>query len=164
MGVLAVSTSWLLQIMVLRTSVYRFLCGRVFIFLECVPWSGIAGSFMVAPHLSLLSAELPDCLPESQFSVLGNGAVSWGSAVFQYRGIRLHLETQKQSDDFHHCNGLPWWLIGKEPACHAGDPDLIPESEGSPGEGYGNPLQYSCVENSMDESGGLQSGGLQSRT
>ena len=53
MGVLAVSTSWLLQIMVLRTYVYRFLCGHVFIFLECVPWSGIAGLFVVAPHLSL---------------------------------------------------------------------------------------------------------------
>ena len=32
----------------------------------------------------------------------------------------------------------------------AGDPGLIPGSERSPGEGNGNSLQYSCLENSMD--------------
>ena len=31
-----------------------------------------------------------------------------------------------------------------------GDLGLIPESGRSPGEGNGNPLQYSCLENSMD--------------
>ena len=40
---------------------------------------------------------------------------------------------------------------GKESACNAGDLGLIPESGRSPGEGNGNPLQYSCLENSMDE-------------
>ena len=34
--------------------------------------------------------------------------------------------------------------------CNAGDLDSIPESERLPGEGNGNPLQYSCLENSMD--------------
>ena len=38
----------------------------------------------------------------------------------------------------------------KESACNAGDPGSIPESEKSPGEGNGNPLQHSCLENSMD--------------
>ena len=32
----------------------------------------------------------------------------------------------------------------------AGDPGLIPGSGRSPGEGNGNPLQYSCLENPMD--------------
>ena len=44
-------------------------------------------------------------------------------------------------------------LTGKEPACNAGDIGdlgLIPGSERSPGEGNGNPLQYSCLENPMD--------------
>ena len=46
----------------------------------------------------------------------------------------------------------------KESACNAGDLGLIPGSEKSPGEGNGNPLQYSCLENSMDkEPGVLQS-------
>ena len=40
--------------------------------------------------------------------------------------------------------------MGKETSCNAGDPDSIPGLERSPGEGNGNPLQYSCLENSMD--------------
>ena len=39
---------------------------------------------------------------------------------------------------------------GKESACNAGDLNLIPESGRSPGEGNGNPFQYSCLENSVD--------------
>ena len=38
----------------------------------------------------------------------------------------------------------------KVSACSAGDPGLIPGPGRSPGEGNGNPLQYSCLENSMD--------------
>ena len=37
-----------------------------------------------------------------------------------------------------------------ESACNAGDPGLIPGSGRSPGEGIGNPLQYSGLENPMD--------------
>ena len=39
---------------------------------------------------------------------------------------------------------------GKESACNAGDPGLIPELGRSPGEGNGYLLQYSCLENFMD--------------
>jgi len=38
----------------------------------------------------------------------------------------------------------------KESACSAGDPASIPGLGRSPGEGNGNPLQYSCLENPMD--------------
>ena len=38
----------------------------------------------------------------------------------------------------------------KDPACSAEDPSLIPALGRSPGEGNGNPLQYSCLGNSMD--------------
>ena len=41
-------------------------------------------------------------------------------------------------------------LVGKESACNAGDPGLIPGLGRSTGEGSGNPLQYSCLENPMD--------------
>ena len=37
-----------------------------------------------------------------------------------------------------------------ESACNAGDPGSIPGSGGFPGEENGNPLQYSCLGNSMD--------------
>ena len=47
-------------------------------------------------------------------------------------------------------------------ACNAGDPGSIPGSRRSLGEGNGNPLQYSCLENPMDEEPGvLQSTGSQ---
>ena len=46
--------------------------------------------------------------------------------------------------------GFPGSSDGKESACNAGDPGLNPGSGRSPGEGNGNPLQYSCLENSMN--------------
>ena len=46
--------------------------------------------------------------------------------------------------------GFPDSSVGKESACNAGDPSLIPGSGRSSGEGNGYPLQYSCLENSMD--------------
>ena len=39
---------------------------------------------------------------------------------------------------------------GKESACNGGDLGPIPGSRRSPGEGNGYPLQYHCLENSMD--------------
>jgi len=45
---------------------------------------------------------------------------------------------------------LPSGSDGEESACHVGDQSLISGSERSPGEGNGYPLQYSCLENSMD--------------
>ena len=49
---------------------------------------------------------------------------------------------------------IPLLLIsssdGKEPACNAGDGGLIPGLRRSPVVGNGNPLQYSCLEDSMD--------------
>ena len=45
---------------------------------------------------------------------------------------------------------LPGSSDGKESTCNAGDPDSIPGSGRSLGEGNGYPLQYSCLENSTD--------------
>ena len=39
----------------------------------------------------------------------------------------------------------------KVSACNAGDPGSIPELRRSPGEGNGNPLQYFCLEKSVDK-------------
>ena len=46
--------------------------------------------------------------------------------------------------------GFPGGSHSKESACHVGDPGSIPGWGRSPEEGNGNPLQYSCLENSMD--------------
>ena len=56
---------------------------------------------------------------------------------------------RKESDTTEWLN----WTGGsniKESACNAGDLGSIPESGRSPGEGNGNPLQYSSMENYMD--------------
>ena len=47
-------------------------------------------------------------------------------------------------------SGSPPSLVGKEPACNAGDLGSLPGTGRSPGEGNSNPLQYSCLENPMD--------------
>ena len=46
--------------------------------------------------------------------------------------------------------GFPSDSDGRESACNAGDPGLIPRSGRYPGEGNGYPHQYSCLGNSMD--------------
>ena len=46
--------------------------------------------------------------------------------------------------------GFPNGSDGKVSACNAGDLGSIPGLGRSPGEGNGNPLQYSCLENPMD--------------
>ena len=66
----------------------------------------------------------------------------------------LHLDRPKFNSRLYHlaqlCPGLPGSSDGKESACNAGDLGFIPGSGRSPGEGDGNPFQYSCLENSMD--------------
>ena len=46
--------------------------------------------------------------------------------------------------------GFPGGLEVKASAWNVGDPRSIPELGRSPGEGNGNPIQYSCLENPMD--------------
>ena len=46
--------------------------------------------------------------------------------------------------------GWPSGAFGKESACNTGDLGSIPGLGRSPGEGNGNPLQYSCLERPMD--------------
>ena len=57
-----------------------------------------------------------------------------------------HNLTLVEADD----RGFPCGSLGEESACNSGDPDLIPGLGRFPGEGNGNPLQYSCLENAMD--------------
>ena len=45
---------------------------------------------------------------------------------------------------------LPGGSVVKNPPAKAGDVDSVPGLGRSPGEGNGNPLQYSCLENPLD--------------
>ena len=60
------------------------------------------------------------------------------------RGPWSHVELSGATE------GFPGGSDGKESVCNAGDPRSIPRSGRSPGEGNGNLLQCSCLENSMD--------------
>ena len=61
--------------------------------------------------------------------------------------------------------GFPGGSVVKNPPANTGDPDSIPGLGRSPGEGNDDPLQYSCLENSMtEEPSGLQSMGQKSWT
>ena len=53
--------------------------------------------------------------------------------------------------------GFPGGSVSKQSACNVGDLGSIPGLGRSPGEGNGNPLQYSCLEKSMDR-GAMDSG------
>ena len=76
------------------------------------------------------------------------------------------MTTAVRLKDAYSLEGLicPGSSDGKASARNAGDPGSIPGSGRSPGEGNGNPLQYSCLENSMTGGPGrLQSMGSQKR-
>ena len=85
----------------------------------------ITSSEFLSPHKVPYSQ-----VPEIRTWRFGKG---WGplSSLLQYR------------------QGFPGGSAVKNPPADAGDVGLIPGSGGSPGEGNGDPLQYSCLENPM---------------
>ena len=71
----------------------------------------------------------------------------------------MHINVHKSFEERNHevitssfitSQGFPGGSDGKSSACNVGDLGSIPGLGRSPGEGNGNPLQYSCLENSMD--------------
>ena len=85
---------------------------------------------------------------------LEKGAATTHSSTLAWRVTN----SQTQLSNFH----LPGGSDGKESVCNTGDLGSIPRSGRAPGEGKGNQLQYSCLENSvLREPGELQSIGSQ---
>ena len=117
---------------------------------------------MSLSHVGLLATswtavyQAPPSMGFSRLRVL-----EWGAIAFSIGWIRgaliesclakitllvLHNPVQQKM--------TPWYYIGfpggsdcKESACNAGDPGSTPRLGRSSGEGNGNPLQYSCLEN-----------------
>ena len=75
-----------------------------------------------------------------------------GLGMFRFKKINFTLTKNLEiiTRVIYNLWGTLGGLDGKESACRAGDLDLIPGLGRSPGEGNGNPLQYSCLENPMD--------------
>ena len=84
------------------------------------------------------------------YQVVSRYLKSWSQC--QTHIIVLHCFESKGVECFHASfpQGYPGGLVSKESACSAGDPGSVPELRRSPGEGNGYPLQYSCLENSID--------------
>ena len=70
---------------------------------------------------------------------------AWQSIVHGVKKSQTRLKRLTLS-----LSGFPHSSVGKELACNARDLSSIPGSGRSPEEGNDNPLQYSCLENSMD--------------
>ena len=80
-----------------------------------------------------------------------NWALLWILFLMIFLGTLLERQVSfTASQAFWIKLGFPSGLVGKESACSAGDLGSLPESGRSPGEGNGNPLQYSCLQNPMD--------------
>ena len=100
---------------------------------------------------------LPQIFRVSHFGVgLGYQHVSSGPLGMtraQHNGLDVLYRQQEGSlsqSNLVNIMVFPSDSDGKEAACNAGDWGSIPRSRRSPGEGHGNPLQYSCLENPMD--------------
>ena len=65
-------------------------------------------------------------------------------------GIELKFLASWSMQPEHPLWGFPHSSVGKESAYSLGELGSIPGSGRSPGEGNGNPLQYTCLENPMD--------------
>ena len=78
---------------------------------------------------------------------VGLHTVRYDLATEQQQGLNIFLQITKQD---LLVGKLARSSVGKESACNAGDPASIPGLGRSPRVGSGNPLQYSCLEDSMD--------------
>ena len=80
-----------------------------------------------------------------------NWALLWILFLMIFLGTLLERQVSfTASQAFWIKLGFPSGLVGKESACYTGDLASIPGSGNYRGEGNGNPLQYSCLENPMD--------------
>ena len=106
------------------------------------PWNSPGHNTGVG-SLSLLQGIFP-----TQVSNLGLAHCRW--ILYQLSHIFMVIYYKNVYWGSTICLGFPGGLEVKASACNAGDPGSIPESGRSPGDGNGNPLQYSCLENPME--------------
>ena len=123
-------------------------------------------SVLVSPTLPLPPAPAPCLLLASSQTcnhAPASGPLHW---LFPQPGVLFPLLFQGMLPFVNYrlaltkSTGFPGGSDGKASVCNVGDPGSIPGPGRSPGEGNGNPLQYPCLEISMEEKpGGLQSMG-----
>ena len=89
--------------------------------------------------------------PSNEYSGLISFRVDWLDLIAVQGTLKSLLQHHSsKASILGPSAGFPGSLDGKASAYNAGDPGSIPGSGRSPGEGNGNSLQYSCLENPMD--------------
>ena len=102
--------------------------------------AGEPGGVSLSPETRLL------CVRTSADSLLSSPLFCTSSSPFRVSPPDCHPELNNSLFTM----GFLGSSDGRESACKTGDPGLIPGLGRSPGEGQGNPLQYSCLENPTD--------------
>ena len=136
-------------------------CHCLHCFPICLPWSDGTGWWDWMPWSSFF-----DCWVLNQLFHSPLSPSSKGSLVFLHSAIRVVSSAYlrllifllailtpafaSSSRAFRMMYSLPWWLRWESVCLQCGRPSSIPGLGRSPGDGNGNPLQYSCLENSMD--------------
>ena len=112
--------------------------------------------FLDVLHASIIALS-PACSPlrtqSSSFKMLVSSSQDLCLLALFLISLRTICICEILSDNRRY-KGLPKWHNGKESVCQAGDTgdrNLIPGSGRSPRVGNGNPLQYSCLEKSMNK-------------
>ena len=132
-----------------------FVC-LVFVSLICMCLGMFLGSEVTQSGATL--CDPMDCSPpgSSIHGIFQARVLEWVAISFSRGSSPPRDWTQVShiaSRCFYHLNhegSFPGGSVGKESACNVEDLGLIPGWGRSPGEGNGNPLQYSCLENLMD--------------
>ena len=106
-------------------------------------WLFASGGQRIRASASVLPMNIQDWFPSGLTSLILLSKGFW--RVFSSTTVWKHQFFGTQPS-LH----FPGGSVGKESACNEGYPGSVPGWGGSPGEGNGHPLQYSCLENSMD--------------
>ena len=91
--------------------------------------------------------------PSKEHSALISLKTDWFDLLTVQGTLKSLIQYYSSKASILWLSGFPSGLAGKESACNAGDTEYtgsVPGLGRSPGEGNGNPLQYSCLENPMD--------------
>ena len=121
----------------------------------------------IFPSIRVFSSELTLCVrwpkywsfsfsisPSNAYSGLISFKIYWFDLLAVQGTFKSLLQHHSLKASILWCSdffmGFPGDSEVKVSACNAGDLGSIPGSGRSPGEGNGNPLQYSCLENPMD--------------
>ena len=113
----------------------------------------VGGRWVVSSFIVLV-------LFERTVIMTGVGSLAWkdsdrgqhppGDARLRWAQHYRFYACATQISSFPIFSDFPGGSDGKVSACNVGDPSSIPPLGRSPGEGNGNPLQYSCLDNPMD--------------